>query len=521
MPRTTRLIAALGFVISGLVQAAPQVGGCPLFPPDNIWNVPIDKAPLDTRSAAYVSSIGATTGLHPDFGAGVWDGGPIGIPFNLATSTTPRRNVSFDYADESDPGPYPIPANPAIEGGPNGTGDRHVLVVDQSACKLYELFAAYPQTDGSWQAGSGAIYDLRSHVLRPAGWTSADAAGLPVLAGLARCEELQAGAIQHALRFTAQRTQRKYIWPARHFASSITDPNVPPMGQRFRLKASFDISRYSAQTQIVLKALKTYGMILADNGSNWYISGAPGSCWDDDALVSELRTVTGSAFEAVDVTGLMIDPNSGATRTGAVPNTKTLTVTKSGTGQGTIISTPAGINCGTACAAPFESGRSVSLQATAAAGSSFVRWLNGCAGTTASTSIVVNADTQCGAEFALRTVTADLAMRLTVPTQAALSTNFSFTARATNLGPMSAPATKVTIRLPTALRFVSAATGCTHAAGVVTCNLGTVPSGVGISKRIRVRPNARGSYSINASGVATTTDPNAANNTAIASVQVN
>jgi len=215
--------------------------------------------------------------------------------------------VTFDYDDESDPGPYPIPPNVPIEYG----SDHHVLVVDRDHCKLYEMWDSRLNPDGSWDAGSGAKFDLRSHALRPDTWTSADAAGLPILPGLARCDEVQAGAINHALRFTADDTQRKYIWPARHYASSITDPDVPPMGQRFRLKASFDISGYSTQTQIILTALKTYGLILADNGSNWYVSGSPGACWNDDDLVNELRTVHGSDFEAVDESGLMVNPDSG------------------------------------------------------------------------------------------------------------------------------------------------------------------------------------------------------------------
>jgi len=210
------------------------------------------------------------------------------------------------------------------------------------------------QENGAWHAGSGAIFNLRSNMLRPAGWTSSDAAGLPVLPGLARCEELEAGAIHHALRFTAihhalrftaQRTQRKFIWPARHYASSITDLNVPPMGQRFRLKAGFDISTYSPQTQIILTALKTYGMFLADNGSNWYLSGAPGACWNDDTLVSELRTVKGSAFEAVDESSLMVSADSGQVKT-TTPALVTLTVSRLGDGSGNVASTPAGIDCG-------------------------------------------------------------------------------------------------------------------------------------------------------------------------------
>jgi hypothetical protein len=293
------------------VPAAPLeptfLAGCPMFPPDNVWNTRVDSLPIDAHSSDYINSIGLNTGLHPDFGSALWDYGPIGIPYTTVPGTQSPVPVTFDYDDESDPGPYPIPPDVPIEYG----SDHHVLVVDRDHCKLYEMWDSRLNPDGSWDAGSGAKFDLRSHALRPDTWTSADAAGLPILPGLARCDEVQAGAINHALRFTADDTQRKYIWPARHYASSITDANVPPMGQRFRLKASFDISGYSAQTQIILTALKTYGLILADNGANWYISGAPGACWNDDDLVNELRTVHGSDFEAVDEAGLMVNPDSG------------------------------------------------------------------------------------------------------------------------------------------------------------------------------------------------------------------
>jgi hypothetical protein len=224
----------------------------------------------------------------------------------VVPATQAGVNVTFEYDDESDHEPYPIPPNPPIEAG----GDRHILIVQQGSCKLYELFAAEQQPNGSWHAGAGAIFDLRSNALRPDTWTSADAAGLPILPGLARRDEVLAGEINHALRFTAERTRSSYIWPARHEASDITDLNVPPMGQRFRLKASFDISGYPAYAQVILRALKKYGMILADNGSNWYVSGANDTGWDDDAL-NELKNLRGSDFEAVDVSSLQIDPNSG------------------------------------------------------------------------------------------------------------------------------------------------------------------------------------------------------------------
>ena len=288
--------------------AGPQIAGCPLQPSDNIWNTRIDGLPLHSRSSAYIASIGRDTSLHPDFGT-VWEGDPIGIPYTTVPGDQPKVAVTFGYDDESDPGPYPIPPNPPIEAG----GDHHILIVDRDHCILYELFGAYQQ-GGNWHAGSGAIFDLRANGLRPAGWTSADAAGLPILPGLVRYEEVAGGEIRHAIRFTAARTQKAYVWPARHYASSITDLNVPPMGQRFRLKASFDISGFSAEVQVILKAMQRYGVILADNGSNWYISGSPDPRWNDDVLVSAFRQIHGSDFEAVDVSGLMIDPDSGQAR---------------------------------------------------------------------------------------------------------------------------------------------------------------------------------------------------------------
>jgi hypothetical protein len=212
--------------------------------------------------------------------------------------------VSFDYADESDRGKYPIPRNAPIEGGASSDGDRHVIVVDRDRCKLHELYAAYPRDGGaSWHAGSGAVWSLSSNKLRRAGYTSADAAGLPILPGLARYDEVKKGGIDHALRFTASRTRRAYIYPARHFASSSTDPDLPAMGERFRLKASFDYSGYPPQARVILKALRRYGMYMADNGSDWFISGAPSSGWDNEQLNS-LKRVPGGAFEVVDTTKL-------------------------------------------------------------------------------------------------------------------------------------------------------------------------------------------------------------------------
>ena len=297
--------------IARTAQSGPTIEGCPVFPVDSIWNTSVADLPLDPNSNAFINTIGPTRGLHPDFGSGTWNGGPIGIPYDVVDASEPKVNVSFDYDDESDPGPYPIPPDASIEGGSQSTGDRHVLVLDRDSCILYELFSAYPQPGGSWQAGSGAIFDLSSNALRPSGWTSADAAGLPILSGLVRYDEVAAGEIRHALRFTAPQTRMTYVWPARHQASSLTGAQIPPMGQRFRLKAGFDISRFSAPVRVILQAMETYGLILADNGSAWYISGVPDSRWDNDMLVSELAQVKGSDFEAVEVSSLMVNPDSG------------------------------------------------------------------------------------------------------------------------------------------------------------------------------------------------------------------
>jgi hypothetical protein len=305
------VILALGLAAWSWAQP-PKAGTCSIFPADNIWNTPVDTLPVSANSAAYVSTIGASSPTHADFGAGLWDGGPIGIPWITVPGTQMKYPATFQYADESDPGPYAIPLSAPIEGGSASTGDRHAIAIDVDNCVLYELYSAYPQAS-SWQAGSGAIFDLKSNALRPATWTSADAAGLPIQPGLARYDEVAAGEIRHALRFTVPHTQRAYVWPARHYASSLTGAQYPPMGQRFRLKASFDISPFPADVQVILRALKKYGMILADNGSAWYISGEPNAGWNNDHL-STMRNIPGSAYEAVDVSSLMIDPNSGQAR---------------------------------------------------------------------------------------------------------------------------------------------------------------------------------------------------------------
>lgn len=291
----------------------PQIAGCDIFPADHIWNTPIDTAPVAANSAAYINTIGANRTLHPDFGSGLWEGGPIGIPFITVAGTQPKVAVSFDYADESDPGPYPVPTDAPIEGGPQADGDRHVLMLDQDNCQLYELYYSYPQEDGRWTAGSGAIFDLNSHTLRPDGWTSADAAGLPILPGLVRYDEVASGEIRHAIRFTAPQTQHAYVWPARHYASSLTAANYPPMGQRFRLRADFPLTGFAPAMQVILRAMQKYGIILADNGSAWYISGAPDERWENDVL-HQIGQVKGSDFEAVDVSGLLFQADSGQVR---------------------------------------------------------------------------------------------------------------------------------------------------------------------------------------------------------------
>jgi hypothetical protein len=282
----------------------PGARGCPVFPKDNPWNKRVDGLPVHPNSDAIVRSIGVDETMHADFGSGLYEGGPIGIPFVTVGKGRKRVPVSFEYASESNRGPYPIPPNAPIEGGRDADGDRHVIVVDRSRCRLYELFAAYPQNGGArWSAGSGAVWNLRSNHLRPRGWTSADAAGLPILPGLARYDEVKRGRIDHALRFTASQTRRAFIYPARHFASDLTDPDLPAMGQRVRLKRGYDISRFPRQTRIVLRALKRYGMILADNGAPWFVSGAPHPGWNNDDLHS-LHRVPGSAFEVVDTSSL-------------------------------------------------------------------------------------------------------------------------------------------------------------------------------------------------------------------------
>jgi S-layer homology domain len=271
------------------------MASCTLFPATNVWNQRIDHLPVAADSATLVGTIGLGEDLHPDFG----EYAGYGIPYNVVGPSTPRSAVTFGWEDESDPGPYPIPASPRIEGG----GDRHILMWDVDACRLYELFAA-ELTPSGWHAGSGAIWDLRSNALRPDGWTSADAAGLPILPGLVRYDEVAAGAVEHAIRFTAPVTRSAHVYPARHHAGAGSSATLPPMGLRVRLKASFDIAGFSPRMQVILMAMQRYGMILADNGSPWFFSGTSDARWDDDEL-NDLKSLRGSDFEVVDTTGLV------------------------------------------------------------------------------------------------------------------------------------------------------------------------------------------------------------------------
>jgi hypothetical protein len=304
--RTLSLNAAVAALLAMSALAAPaqaaKVAGCQLLPRSFPTNRPVDRLPVLGNSDAIVRSIGLDDGLHPDFGSGTYEGRPIGIPYDVVSKRTARERVSFAYADESDKIGYPIPRSVHIEGGRDADGDRHALLVDRDACRLYELFDLQGRP-GSWSAGSGATWSLRSNRLRPAGWTSADAAGLPILPLLARHPEVERGRIDHALRVTVSRSRRAYVYPARHYASSDGDPSLPRMGERLRLKAGVDISGLPRQARVVAKALKRYGLIVADNGSDWYISGAPSPGWDNDQL-HQLGRLTGRDFEVVDARSL-------------------------------------------------------------------------------------------------------------------------------------------------------------------------------------------------------------------------
>jgi len=303
------VVLVAGLALAGLscresetAPASPTIAGCQVLPADNPWNLDISKYPVHPNSDAFIASIGTDKHLHPDFGT-VWQGAPIGIPYVVVRADQPKVPIDIvAYPDESDAGPFPLPLGAPIEGGPDSDGDRHVIALDVDNCKLYEIYRAF-RTDDGWKCDSAAVFDLTSNELRPMGWTSADAAGLPIFPGLVRYEEVEQGAVNHALRFTVSKSQRGYILPATHFASRSSDANLPPMGLRVRLKADYDISGFPPEVQLILKALKKHGMIVADNGGDWYISGAPDSRWDDEAL-SALKQVEGKHFEVVD-TGSM------------------------------------------------------------------------------------------------------------------------------------------------------------------------------------------------------------------------
>lgn len=308
----TSLILFLGAVA---VAQTPSLGGCLVFPANNVWNTPIDTLPVDANSAALVETIGTSSPVHPEFG----NSPDNGIPVNIVNGSQPAANITFNYAGNSDPGPYPIPANPLIEAG----SDHHMLIIDTANCTDYEIFSANQNSNGSWSAGSGAVFPLTSNALRPNGWTSADAAGLPILPGLIKYDEVASGSINHAIRFTAPMTDNTWVWPARHEASSNSGSQYPPMGKRFRLKAAFNVSGFSPTNQVILNAMKKYGIILADNGAPWFIGGVPDSRWSDDDL-HNLTYVTGANFEAVDESSLIVDPNSAqAQQPGTSPSAPT------------------------------------------------------------------------------------------------------------------------------------------------------------------------------------------------------
>ena len=311
------LAASLGAVTGAqpALGAARSIPGtlCPAFPTDSVWHADIRTLPVHVRSRQWMSHMSPTRRLHPDFGPSYGaQPVPYGIPITVVAGTHAKVGVRFEYASESDRGPYPLGSDTKIEGGSTSTGDRHAVIVDKDTCRLYETFATR-KSGTSWYAGSGAIWNLKSNALRPRGWTSADAAGLPILPGLLRYDEVAAGSVDHAIRFTTNVTDRRYLWPARHHAGSVTDPTYPPMGARFRLKAGYSLAGLRADTQTVLRAMKTYGVILADNGSPWYFQGTSDTRWPS-ALLDQLKRVPASAFEAVDQSRLMVNPDSGQAR---------------------------------------------------------------------------------------------------------------------------------------------------------------------------------------------------------------
>jgi hypothetical protein len=286
---SSSLIAPLPSTVIAAAAPVPTTS-CQVLPADNVWNTDISTLPLSARSAQWLASMAASTAnLHPDFG-----GPPYGFPFNVVDRTHATVSVTFAYPSESDTGPYPVGSDTLIESG----SDHHALIINKDTCTLDELFNL-SWSGSTWSAGSGAIFPLGSNALRPLGWTSADAAGLPIFPGLVRWDEVQAGAINHAIRFTAAQTDKSFLWPARHQAGTAANPSLPPMGARFRLNAGYDLTRFSAQAQVILRAFQHYGLILADNGSNWFFSGTEDAAWPD-SLLSELKTVPAGQFEAID-----------------------------------------------------------------------------------------------------------------------------------------------------------------------------------------------------------------------------
>ncbi len=315
-------LTALAFITSACPAPAatpgapdPTAGNCPMMPADNYWHADVRGLPVHARSAAWVASLGSSKKFHTDFGSGTWEGAPIGIPYNVVGAGQPKVPISFYYPEDSDPGPYPLAYDAPVEGGAGSTGDRHVLTVDSSTCTLYEVFDARrgASPTAAWTAGSGAVFDLNSNAMRPDTHTSADAAGLPILPGLVRYDEVAAGRIDHAIRFTANRTSTSYIWPAKHQAGSTSDPNVPPMGAWFRLRADYPTAGLSNEAKVIIEAMKTHGIILADNGTSFMLSGAPDERWNNPAL-TPIWNITGADIVAVDTTGLMVSPNSGQVR---------------------------------------------------------------------------------------------------------------------------------------------------------------------------------------------------------------
>jgi len=308
------VILSIATGIGAYGQGAPTIEGCPVFPPDNIWNRRVDNLPKALGSDILIGSMQPSLPLYPDFGAGLHrEGITKGIPYVVVPGTQKKVSVDIKYDAESDGSSYPVPPNPPIEGGADSKSDRHILMIDKDRCRLYELFASFPTKNGKWRADSGSIFELRTNKLRPDGWTSGDAAGLPVFPALVRYDEVMSGEIQHALRFTVVTTRDDHIWPARHQAGDGSDVKLPPMGLRLRLKADYPIEGFSPEVQVILRALKKYGMMLADNGPAWDITGTPDERWNNEHL-KDLSRVHGSDFEVVYMEPLMINRDSGQAR---------------------------------------------------------------------------------------------------------------------------------------------------------------------------------------------------------------